>query len=113
MTEMKLNFVKLVEKNVKEGQEGEVAIAKRNAPILKSKMEAKVKALEAQELEVTAELNEAEETLAKTMATNTKDIDSWISLVRQAESDRDSISLKLNSIQKSIEWHNERISFFA
>lgn len=109
MSEVK--HVKLVEKFEKEGQDN-VSLAKKNAPILKSKMEAKVKALEAQELEAQAYLQEAEEVVEQAIAYVTKDVDVWISKVRSAEENRDTYSLRLESIGRSIEWHKDQISLF-
>lgn len=105
------NYVKLVEKFEKEGDD-KLSLAKKNAPILKSKLEAKVKALEAQEMEANSDLSEAEERLDKNIACVTREVEIWIQGVRNSEDHKNKVALRLNSIQDSIEWHKDQIKLF-
>jgi hypothetical protein len=108
----KLNFVDAVAKNVKEGEEKQVDVAKKNAPILKVKFEAKVKVLEGQEMEAKSDLAQAEDALETAVGYNTADIEAWIRSKKVAEATVAEKAQALKNIQDSMEWHRDQIAIF-
>ena len=82
-----MNYVELAEKFAKEETVGETVIL--NNKILGAKMQAKIKATEAAITEREIELELAINKVEKAKGTLTKDVDYWVSLVRDAEYDHE------------------------
>ena len=107
-----LNYLAAVTKSVKEGEENKLEQAKKNGPILKKKLEAKVSVLEGREMEAQIRLEDAEEGLEKAVGSITTDIERWVSLVKSAEDVAADAAQELKDVQDSIEWHKEKIKMF-
>jgi len=105
-------YVELVVKNAKE--EGDVKKqAEQYGAILASKVEAQIKAQEAQIIEKTIELNQAEEDVVKAQITLTKHVDTYLGGVKKAWEVRDIAAEDLQVANDNLDKLKELFKIFS
>lgn len=105
-------FVSLIEK-FNEEEKSQKALAIKNGNILKNRLEAKIKSLEADKEEARNDLADAEEKVNQAVATNTRDCDAWLETVREAEEEVTEVQETLKNIEFTIEDVQKKIEFFT
>jgi len=105
-------FVELINQFNKE-EKDVTAQAQKNAEILKSRLEAKIKSLEADLGEKTNDLSDADDVVKKAVANNTRNVDQWLEGVREAEEAKDAIAEDIKDIEFTIEDVKNKIKYFV
>ncbi len=105
-------FVALINQFNKE-EKDVTAQAEKNSEMLKNRLEAKIKSLEADLSEKNSDLSDADDRVKKAVANNTRNVDSWLEGVRDAEEAKDEIAEEIKNIEFTVEDIQAKIAYFV